>query len=243
MGAAVIWAYTSGGASIVSNSYGTDEFSGETGYDYIYSGSPVPLLFASGDGGAPGIYPCTSIYGTCVGGTSLYVNPATFVRTSEVGWAGSGGGCSTQEFLPSWQSGFDIPALCGGYRAYPDVAAIGDPDTGVWVYDSGESCGGYCGVGGTSLATPVTAALYANMFTARKSFGKAAFGFMNPSLYTAATNNYAYFYYDVLTGNNGFAAGPGYDLVTGLGVSKVPAMANRFFGLIYPPLPSAPSPE
>jgi subtilase family serine protease len=240
MAAAVIWAYTSGGASIVSNSYGGSEFVGETTYDYVYSGSPVPVLFASGDGGAPGIYPCASIYATCVGGTSLYVNPTTYVRTSEVGWAGSGGGCSTQEPIPSWQATLGI---CDT-RAYPDVAAIADPDTGVMVYDVGNFGVGYYGlVGGTSLATPVTAALYADMFTARKSFGKTAFGFMNPSLYTAAANNYAYFYYDVLTGNNGFAAGVGYDLVTGLGVSKLPAMANRFFGLVYPPLPSAPPPD
>jgi hypothetical protein len=35
----------------------------------------------------------------------------------------------------------------------------------------------------------------------------------------------------VVSGNNGFAAGPGYDLVTGIGVPYGTAAANRFFGL------------
>ena len=30
-------------------------------------------------------------------------------------------------------------------------------------------------------------------------------------------NPYVFYYFDILTGNNGLAAGPGYDLVTGLG--------------------------
>ena len=67
--------------------------------------------------------------------------------------------------------------------------------------------------------------------TARVSFGKGKFGFLDGELYDAFKANFPYFYYDVLTGNNGYPAGTGYDLVTGLGVSKGPAMGNRFFGL------------
>ena len=48
-------------ADLVSNSYGADEFSGETSFDSLYSGSPVPILFSSGDAGAVTEYPCTSI--------------------------------------------------------------------------------------------------------------------------------------------------------------------------------------
>ena len=51
------------------------------------------------------------------------------------------------------------------------------------------------------------------------------------SLYNTPGSNYLYFYYDVLTGSNGHWASPGFDLVTGLGVSNGAAMANRFFGL------------
>lgn len=222
--------YASMNADIVSNSYGATEWDTETALDPVYAVSTVPLLFSSGDAGQPAIYPCQSPYTTCIGGTRLLVN-ASFQRTSESGWSGSGGGCSLYELAQTWQAGFTTCSM----RAAPDVSADADPDTGVAVLDNGN--GGYYLVGGTSLSCPMTAAIFADVMTARVSFGKAKFGFMNPVLYAAATRNYPYFYFDVTAGNNGFAAGPGYDLVTGLGVSKGPAMANRFFGLIYNPVP------
>ena len=224
---ALMYAYQH--ADIVSNSYGSGEFNGETSLDSIFAASAVPLLFSSGDGGAPATYPCSSPFVTCVGGTTLNVN-SSYQRTSETGWSDSGGGCSAWEPSQTWQSGI-ATAKCSTSRGTPDVAADADPYTGVAVYDSGN--GGWWIVGGTSLSTPLTAGIYANVMTARVSFGKPKFGFMNPSLYQAARNNYAYFYFDVTSGNNGLPAGTGYDLVTGLGVSKAAAMANRFFGLIY----------
>ena len=75
------------------------------------------------------------------------------------------------------------------------------------------------------------AGLIADINTARASFGKAKLGALNTGLYNAFAGNYPYFYFDVVSGNNGLPAKPGYDLVTGLGVAKAPAMANRFFGL------------
>jgi subtilase family serine protease len=60
LGAAVQYAQIH--ADVVSNSYGSTEFSTETGFDGIYSGSPMPILFSSGDTGAVAEYPCTSPY-------------------------------------------------------------------------------------------------------------------------------------------------------------------------------------
>jgi len=217
--------YAAAHADIVSNSYGSEEFSEETLFDSLYSASK-PILFSSGDGGAPATYPCSSPGVTCVGGTTLNVN-GSYQRVSETAWSGSGGGCSLYEAVPAYQSA--ISTTCAT-RATPDVAALADPATGVAVYDSGN--GGYFLVGGTSLACPLTAAVYANVMTARLSFGKTKFGNMNTSLYKAFTSNHAYFYFDVTSGSNGLSAGPGYDLVTGMGVSKGASMANRFFGLI-----------
>ncbi len=71
----------------------------------------------------------------------------------------------------------------------------------------------------------------------RRSFKKADFQQMGAQLYhpyklyNTAGSNYPYFYYDVTTGNNGHAAGVGFDLVIGLGVSNGVGMANPFFGL------------
>lgn len=88
------------------------------------------------------------------------------------------------------------------------------------------------------MATPVTAGVFANIEAARRTFGKKDFGqiignqLYHPyKLYSTPGSNYLYFYWDVITGNNGHAAGPGYDLVTGLGVSYGVNMANPFFGL------------
>jgi subtilase family serine protease len=218
-------------ADIVSNSYGSSEFSGETTLDVAYA---KPVLFSSGDHGAPPEYPCASPYVTCVGGTTLFVN-ASLERSSETGWSGSGGGCSTQEAAVAYQTGF---SPCAAFRAVPDVAADANPNTGLLVYDSGNYPGELVLIGGTSLACPLTAAMYANILTARVSFGQPKFGEMNTDLYSAAARTPgpplvdSYFFYDITSGNNGFPAGPGYDLVTGLGASKPTDMGNRFFGLV-----------
>ena len=222
------------GANFVSNSWGEDEFPEETQEDASWVGLNVPLMFASGDGGAPGIYPCVSIYATCIGGTALTLD-SNFHRTKETGWAGSGGGCSVYEPAVNYQTSNGV-TLCESKRAAPDVSAVASPGTPVYIYDSGN--GGYGRVGGTSAATPITAGVFAVVETARRGFGKVDFGQqIGNQLYRpykgfgTPGSSYSYFYWDVLTGNNGHAAGPGYDLVTGLGVSYPVNMANRFFGL------------
>ncbi len=193
-----------------------------------------PLLFASGDGSAfPAYsvisYPCTSPEVTCVGGTSLYTT-SSLQRTSETGWAGAGGGCSAAFAEPTYQ-GPKGSAICSPNRAAPDIAAIADGNTPVAVFLCNIYNCGYYGVGGTSVATPVSAGLVADIDTARVSFGKAKFTFLNPGLYAAATGNYPYFYYDITSGYNGYYAGPGFDLITGLGNLTGKDAANRFFGL------------
>ena len=151
---------------------------------------------------------------TCIGGTLITLD-SNFHRTSETGWGGKRQAvCSAFESAPTYQTGNGV-GLCSPHRAAPDVAAIGG--SLVYIYDSGN--GGYGRVTGTSLATPLTAAVWANVEAARRSFGKADFpqiigdqlyhpykGFGTPG------SNYTYFYFDVLTGNNGHTAGPGYDL-------------------------------
>ena len=225
-------------ADIVSNSWSGGE---NAAYDHYWNLGKV-LLFSSGDYGnwpSQGYvgYPCSAPTVTCVGGTSLYVNATTHLRSSEIAWGGSGGGCSGQEGIPWWQ-GNNGSGVCSPYRAAPDIAAIADANTGVAVYISNPVLGThYYRVGGTSLATPVTAGLVADIDAARVSFGKAKFTFLNPSLYAGAASNYNYFFYDVASGSNGYPAGLQFDLATGLGVSAGPAMANRFFGLTVPPPP------
>jgi len=232
LGAAVLYARANG--DVVSNSYGANEFSGESGLDGFYSGSSVPILFSSGDSGAAGhSYPCASTYVVCVGGTSLFETSTSF-RASEAGWSGSGGGCSTQISQPSWQSGV---TPCSTARAMPDVAAIADPNTGVLVYISDSRIvvtPGLYIIGGTSAASPITAGVVALIQNARIAAGKSEFtgATFGPALYTVAAGAfYHYRYYDVTTGNNGLAAGPGFDLVTGFGVALGPSITFGLVGL------------
>lgn len=222
---------------VVSNSWGAEEWPGELGNDPFYF-SPKPLLFASGDYGAPPIYPCTSPNVSCIGGTSLQVDLNTLKRVNETGWAGSGGGCSLYEPSQVWQINNGV-TLCYSHRAAPDISAIAADTSEVAVLDSqGAGNHSYFRVWGTSLATPVMAGVVADLDTARttvlplflrkaKLQGSAGVPFLNTSLYLKYAgaplgNPYKLYYYDVVAGNNGFAAGPGYDLVTGLGVLNGP---------------------
>jgi subtilase family serine protease len=231
LGTAVLYARAH--ADVVSNSYGGNEFAGEAGFDGNYSGSPVPLLFSSGDTGAVAEYPCTSPFTVCVGGTSLFETTTTY-RSVEKAWSGSGGGCSLYEAAPVFETGF---STCGATRGVPDVAGIADPYTGAIVY-LGAGIGapysaGYYIFGGTSLACPVTAGLVANIDAARVFAGKSKLsGNLGQLVYQGAANPYYHYrYYDVTLGSSGFPATPGWDKATGLGVPLGPALANYLVNL------------
>jgi kumamolisin len=64
--------------------------------------------------------------------------------------AGTGAGPSAYESRPNYQD--PIQATVGSSRGAPDVAAVADPSTGVWIYMSG-----WYLVGGTSVSTPIWA--------------------------------------------------------------------------------------
>lgn len=145
------------GAKVVSNSYGGNEFTGETYYDKYYNHPGVAIVASSGDSQYGVEYPAASPYVTAVGGTTLLLN-SDGTRSSETVWNGSGSGCSTVEPKPKWQP----DRLCKG-RAVVDVAANADPSTGAAVYDTTPSPygQGWLKVGGTSLAAPLIAGVYA----------------------------------------------------------------------------------
>jgi hypothetical protein len=127
-------------------------------------------------------YPASSPSVIAVGGTKLTVTEAG-ARASETVWNdggdheknAGGGGCSGVFSAPSWQTAVpDWDAVgCGtgeqSRRAVADVAADADPDTGVAIYDSvpyyyapGSSIApGWVTIGGTSVASPIVASLFA----------------------------------------------------------------------------------
>jgi kumamolisin len=152
----------------------------------------------------------TSVIG--VGGTRLTL-AANGSVSSETGWVFGGGGKSIFFKRPIWQQGPGVPT--GKKRLVPDVSLAADPNRGAFLILNGQ----VNQIGGTSWSAPVWAGFCALLNEARTKAGKPPLPFLNPKLYpligTAA-------FRDILSGSNGaFTAGPGYDLVTGIGVPNV----------------------
>jgi hypothetical protein len=157
---------TASGKGEVIMSWGSTEFSGETGYDASFEMSGVVYFAAAGD--SPGVsYPCASPNVVCVGGTTFSRMPPTtpnisspaqipFAGQQEGSWELGGGGSSLYEPLANGQSVLanTLSALYNSTsltpygaspvgigisttkRAVPDVSADANPYTGYWVFDS-----------------------------------------------------------------------------------------------------------
>jgi hypothetical protein len=194
------------GANAISNSFGNTEFSNETSYDADFNHPGIAITAGSGDKGYGFFYPSASPYVTSVGGTSLL--PSSNQRGwTETAWSGGGSGCSKYEPKPTWQTDSGCAT-----RTSVDVAAVADPNTGVAVYDSYKTSSSWKVFGGTSVGTPIIAAIYAMAG--------------NASSLTGAQSTYAKHasLFDVTSGSNGncdvtylCTAGPGYDGPTGNG--------------------------
>jgi subtilase family serine protease len=152
-------------------------------------------------------WPASSPWVTAVGGTSAGVSQAN-TRLFEVGWEtekstldtattswnepswlyGGGGGTSRLFAQPGYQKGVVPASMSQTYggpamRVVPDVAALGDPNTGMLVGETQQFPDGTYydeyRIGGTSLASP----LYAGMFALVVQKAGHDFGLANPALY------------------------------------------------------------
>jgi subtilase family serine protease len=195
------------GASAISNSYYAPEYDGELADETHFDHAATAITVSSGDTGFGTTFPASSRYVTAVGGTSLARGGSR--GWSETVWPGTGSGCSTYVPKPAWQHD-------GGCakRTVADVAVIGDPQTGVAVYNTTavQSQRGWGVYGGTSVGAPIVAALYAVAGNARSVRGAS-------SAYAAAGSFNA-----VLWGTNGkcspaylCTAVPGYNGPAGVG--------------------------
>ncbi len=198
------------GALEISNSYGGGDSSSDGTYDTAYyKHKDVAITASSGDGAYGVEYPAASPYVTAVGGTTL--NTASNARGwTETAWDDAGSGCSAYEPQAPWQTKLtDVPTVCS-MRAVADVSAVADPNTGVTVYDT-YGYGGYLVVGGTSVASPIIASVYALAGDASQDL----YGYF-PYIHQSDL-------FDVTSGSNGSCgnilcnAAPGWDGPTGLG--------------------------
>ncbi len=219
------------GAAAISNSYGGAEAATQLADDARYFNHPgIAVTASTGDSGRGAQYPASSPFVTAVGGTTL-VRGGAGRGWTESAWVGSGSGCSAYEARPAWQAGIGVCAT----RSVADVSAVGDPGTGVAVYDSfGASAGDalLCGLlrvacptggwevmGGTSVGSPIIASLYA-MAGGSVSSPYGHTGFLNDV--TSGTNDPAHpgllgLFGTANCGDAECNAGPGYDGPTGLG--------------------------
>jgi pro-kumamolisin-like protein len=200
---------------------------GDTGSSGCLRGSGSQALSA-GD-------PAAQPFVTGVGGTTLTLNGSAY--GSETVWnnqtGASGGGISQYWSIPSWQGAPGVQnQYSNGNREEPDVALNADPNAAYIIYCSSAAAGctqpGFYGIGGTSAATPMWAAMMA--MTNEESVKKGGFnlGFINPLLYQiASSGSYGNDFQDVPAngGNNDFNNLQGgkyptttaYDMATGLG--------------------------
>ncbi len=221
------------GVSVVSMSWGASEFSGESSLDGVFttpSGHNGVTFVASSGDSAVVEYPSASPNVLAVGGTTLNVTSnGTYV--SETAWSDSGGGLSALEPGQSFQTAaLKASGLPTNARATPDVAFDANPSTGVSVFDSVGGVG-WVQVGGTSVGAPSWAGLIAIADQGLALAGKGSLSNAQADLYQLPSSDFN----DITSGSTPFhSAGPGYDLVTGLGSPKanllIPALVAAASG-------------
>jgi kumamolisin len=195
------------------------------------------ITAASGDSGASdgessGVhvdFPASSPWvlacgGTRLAGAGMSVSSETVWNDLAQGNGATGGGVSTVFALPSWQTSAKVPDNVSSHkpgRGVPDVASLADPQTPYIVAQPG----GTGGVGGTSAAAPLWAALIARLNALAPS---TPVGYLNPKLYGLAENPLR----DITVGSNksadgpGYEAGPGWDACTGWGSPGAGSLAS-----------------
>jgi kumamolisin len=180
----------------------------------------------------------SSVGVTAVGGTTAFLaqNGGYF---QESAWGepveqwGTGGGVSTELQRPTWQVAPGIPTSMTG-RGVPDVAANADIISGWDIIAPGQTAGQAQEgpVGGTSAAAPFWAAVTALIDEDLSQKSLPPVGFANPALYRFAQSPPglpAPAFHDITLGSNlHYAAGPGWDMATGLGTPDVGALTNDF---------------
>ncbi|MBV8602315.1 MAG: S8/S53 family peptidase [Candidatus Eremiobacteraeota bacterium] len=189
------------------------------------NGAPGGLPFAE--------WPAVSPYVVAVGGTDLFSNPDGSYL-GESAWEAGGGGLSQFEYSPYWESPTQpvgtTPAGLS-FRGLPDVAMDAALETGALLYTSTPAVNGSCTpciTGGTSLASPLAAGVWARLQSAHGN----ALGFAPIKLYRIYASNPSPSetsggppptqlvggFHDILSGSNGgYTALPRFDYTTGMG--------------------------
>ena len=201
-------------------------------------GYRVTVVASTGDNGAAGptynlssffptrqvSWPASDPLVTAVGGTQLDLARSGARLRPDVAWSGSGGGRSATFARPAYQAG--VAGVTGGQRGIPDISMDASCGSSVVVYASYLAEPSWSTACGTSVAAP----LFAGIVALADQAAGHTLGAINPALYAMAARHDPGIV-DIRQGNNswhfvsqgktytvrGFAARPGYDLVSGVG--------------------------
>lgn len=209
------------GATVISMSWGSNEFINQTYFESCFSKQSCVYLAASGDTSVVS-WPSASPKVLAVGGTTISVT-AQGIRNgvvNEIGWSGSGGGKSVYEPLPDYQSTIGIV----GKRTTPDVGICANPGVSVLnTYGYGNQRGWFK-VGGTSLSSVLWAGIIVltNQIRTSKNKSVLSTSLLHNYLYsTVGTDKYIRDFYDITIGTSGANTTKiNYDTVVGLGTPK-----------------------
>lgn len=207
--------------NVISLSWGISEsLSLNNAYSNIFAAAAakgIEVYASTGDYGAHNNkqqigfsvnYPASNPNVVAVGGTEVYYNTVQGVnQTYENGWSGSGGGYSALFSEPNYQKSAGIPNPTGK-REIPDVSLDAGSASPVNIFEGGSETGVY----GTSLASPLMAAIAAVALN-------EGYNLNNTALYSMySSSSYGVAFHDIyLSGNNGYPVQQGWDAVTGLG--------------------------
>ena len=201
------------GGGEVSNSWSGAEYADEQLNQFSFTGKNVVFFASAGDTSGPAL-PSVFTNVISVGGTTINRDSSgNYLGQST--WANTGGGLSPYVSEPYFQ--MPVTPVVGAMRGVPDISLVANPSTGVWVYDSQPYNGSVLNwvvVGGTSVASPASAALVNNAGRFRRST-TAELRLMYHNIGNAAA------YTDITDGACPNAASGsatvGYDLCTGIG--------------------------
>jgi subtilase family serine protease len=167
-------------------------------------------------------YPAVSPYVMAIGGTTLSSSGGSWV--SETVWScssasscqqsssgGAGGGPSLTENAPSWQTAAGVLGT-STKRGVPDISFDASPSSGALILVNGSQAQ----IGGTSLSAPIWAGFWTRIQAAHGN----TLAFPAATIYQGAAANPGWFH-DVTSGNQGFAAGTGWDYATGYGSLQI----------------------
>ncbi|HXQ62129.1 MAG TPA: S53 family peptidase [Acidimicrobiales bacterium] len=200
-----------------------------------------PLVTGVGGTSFEGFDPGSDLHPTYPAGVETVWNPLDACSGTKQGLAGcirygaGGGGTSSFWPRPSFQKGPGVQALQN--REVPDVSANADEFTPYAEYCTGSpktnsSCafgGGWFGIGGTSLSSPLWAAVIGDA----TGFNGARFGTATLTLYPLFRSTYSTYFHDITgTGqtensNGHYPVTPNYDMATGIGTPDIGALVTE----------------